>query len=229
MRLDYAEQPRPEGLAQAFLIGREFLGGQPGLPRPRRQHLLRPRPVRDAAARGARSTRGARDLRLLGARPRALRRGRVRPRRAGHQPRGEADRQPRSHYAVPGPLLLRTRRRASVAARSRPARAASWRSPTSTGVYLERGELAVEMLGRGVAWLDTGTHRSLLEASSFIAGDRGAAGAQGGVPGGDRLAQRLDRPRRAAAREAADGWARSQLRRPTCATCSRRRSRREAD
>ena len=87
--LSYAVQPRPEGLAQAFLIGRDFIGGEPcclilgdniffghGLP-----ELLQ----RAAPRRPRRH-----DLRLPGERPRALRRGRIRRRRPGHQPGGEA-------------------------------------------------------------------------------------------------------------------------------------------
>ena len=49
------------------------------------------------------------------------------------------------------------------------ARAASWRSPTSTPRYLDQGQLNVQIMGRGYAWLDTGTHDSLLEAGQFIA------------------------------------------------------------
>ena len=75
---------------------------------------------------------------------------------------------PRSNWAVPGLYFYdgRVVGRRRVAARRRPA--ASWRSPTSTARYLERGELTVEKLGRGIAWLDTGTHESLLQAANFI-------------------------------------------------------------
>ena len=65
-------------------------------------------------------------------------------------------------------LYFYDEQRAEFAARSSPRRAANWRSPTSTALYLERGELAVEKMGRGFAWLDTGTPDSLLEAAEFV-------------------------------------------------------------
>ena len=75
---------------------------------------------------------------------------------------------PKSRYAVTG-LYFYDNRVIDVAADARRRRrAASSRSPTSTGAYLEWGELACEVMGRGMAWLDTGTHESLLEASQYI-------------------------------------------------------------
>ena len=84
------------------------------------------------------------------------------------EPRGEAGASRKSSYAVTGLYFYDNQRaRHRRGARSR-RRAASSRSPTSTATYLERGELHVEQLARGIAWLDTGTHEALLQASNFI-------------------------------------------------------------
>ena len=89
LSISYAAQPSPDGLAQAFLIGREFVGSERRGPRPRRQHLLRARLSRAAEAAAARRD-GGDGLRLPRARPGAVRRRGVRGRRARGQPRGEA-------------------------------------------------------------------------------------------------------------------------------------------
>ena len=127
-RLRAAAEPRR---ARAGAPDRARLPGRRAVvPRAGRQHLPRPRPHRRAARR--QRARARRDrVRLLGARPRALRRGRVRRRRARDRPRGEAgaaEVELRRHR----PLLLRRQRARTTPPRSRPRRAASSRSPTST-------------------------------------------------------------------------------------------------
>ena len=112
--------------------------------------------------------RGRDGVRLSGRRSRALRRRRVR-RPADACSRSRRSRaQPKSRYAVTG-LYFYDNRVVDIAARpASPRRAASSRSPTSTAPISAAGELACEVMGRGMAWLDTGTHESLLEAAQYI-------------------------------------------------------------
>jgi glucose-1-phosphate thymidylyltransferase len=166
MKIEYAEQPRPEGLPQAFLIGREFLAGGPAClilgdnlfygegftPRLRRLAKLArgaaifAYPVRDPERYGV--------IELDAATGRAL-------------TLEEKPRQPRSHYALPG-LYFFDGRVCDFAATLKPGARGELEITDLLRLYLERGELTVEKLGRGFAWLDTGTHRSLIEAANYI-------------------------------------------------------------
>jgi glucose-1-phosphate thymidylyltransferase len=166
MKIEYAAQPSPDGLAQAFLIGREFLGRQPELPGAGRQHLLRagPDPV---AAQGERAG-GRRDrVRLLGARSGALRGGRIRRLGQGGRPRGKAgatEVQLRGHR----PVFLRWPRQRFRGGPGKPSPRGELEITDLNRCYLDDGSLQLEKMGRGYAWLDTGTHESLVEASTFI-------------------------------------------------------------
>ena len=167
MHLEYKVQPSPDGLAAGVPPGRRVRGGPAVGARPRRQHLLRPRAPAHPPGR-RRAARRRDRLRLRGQRPGALRRRRVRREAPGREHRGEARAAEvalRGHRAL---LLRRGGRREGARRCGRP-RAASWRSPISTALYLEDGKLSVEIMGRGYAWLDTGTHESLIEAGQFIA------------------------------------------------------------
>ncbi len=165
LRLDYAAQPRPEGLAQAFLIGREFVGRE-AVALALGDNIFYgdrlPEVLRRAAARSAGATVFAyrvRDPQRYGvvefdAEKRAI----------GLE---EKPREPRSPYAVTG-LYFYDNRVLDVAAALRPSPRGELEITDVNRRYLEWSELHVEILGRGMAWLDTGTHESLLQASTFI-------------------------------------------------------------
>ena len=165
LRIAYAEQPRPEGLAQAFLIGRDFIGDAPvalalgdnifyghGLP----EYLQR------AAARDKGATVFAywvRDPERYG-----VVEFDAAGRAAGLE---EKPARPRSPWAVTG-LYFYDARVVDVAAGLRPSARGELEITDVNRAYLADGALNVEKLGRGIAWLDTGTHEALLAASTFI-------------------------------------------------------------
>lgn len=165
LSFSYAEQPVPRGLADAFLIKPEFIDHQPvslilgdniffgtGLPEKLRN--------------AAKLTQGA----LIFAYP-------VRdPERYGvveFNTKGQAlsieekPSVPRSQYAVPG-LYFYDHQVCELAASLRPSKRGELEITDLNQTYLERGQLRVEIMGRGVAWLDAGTHESLLQAANFV-------------------------------------------------------------
>ena len=166
MSITYAEQPRPEGLAQAFLIGRNFLAGGPACLilgdnlfygtgfTPVLQRLAK---MKSGAVVFAYSVRD--------------------PERFGvvefDETTGKAismeekPRRPKTNFAVPG-LYFYDARVCEFAAGLMPGVRGELEITDLNRIYLERGELQVEKLGRGFAWLDTGTNRSLIEASNYI-------------------------------------------------------------
>jgi len=166
VEMSYAVQPRPEGLAQAFHIGREFVAGGPAC-------LV----LGDNLFNGDRLSE---QLREAAARPEGAtvfgywvrdpeRYGVVEFDPAGRAVSIEEKPQhPRSHYAVVG-LYFYDSRITEIAAGIRPSPRGEFEITDVNRVYLEAGLLRVEKLGRGTAWLDTGTHDSLLEASNYVA------------------------------------------------------------
>ncbi|MBN2386937.1 MAG: glucose-1-phosphate thymidylyltransferase RfbA [Anaerolineales bacterium] len=165
VRFEYAEQAEPRGLADAFLIGRDFIGDQPsclvlgdniffgtGLwdhlreaAQLRTGALIFAYPVRDPSSYGV--VEFDQDWKAV---------------RLEEKPK-----RPRSKYAVPGlyfydPLVV------EYAAKLKPSARGELEITDVNRIYLERGELRVLPLGRGVAWLDAGTHETLLQASTFV-------------------------------------------------------------
>ena len=166
VNLEYAVQPSPDGLAQAFLIGEKFLDGAPS-----------------ALVLGDNIYHGHELHRLL--------------QRAGERTEGstvfayhvqdperygvaefdangkvlsleEKPTQPKSHYAVTG-LYFYDERVVELAKQVKPSPRGELEITDLNAMYLAQGKLNVELMGRGYAWLDTGTHDSLLEAGQFIA------------------------------------------------------------
>jgi len=165
VRIDYAVQPKPEGLAQAFLIGAEFLAGGPAVlvlgDNIFYGHDLAHR-FQAAAARQVGATVFAYPV----ADPERY--GVVEFDRTGRAVSiEEKPPQPRSRYAVTG-LYFYPADVVDVAREIRPSARGELEITDVNRIYLQRGELAVELLGRGDAWLDTGTHDSLIEAGQFI-------------------------------------------------------------
>lgn len=165
LSFSYAEQPRPEGIAQAFIIGRQFIGGDRvclvlgdnlfyghGLAEILQQAarleeggLVFGYPVKDPERYGVVAfDREGRALSIE-----------------------EKPRQPKSRYAVPG-LYFYDNDVTGIAAGMKPSARGELEITDVNLEYLRRGGLRVQLLGRGIAWLDTGTHESLQQASSYV-------------------------------------------------------------
>jgi glucose-1-phosphate thymidylyltransferase len=165
LKFSYAEQPEPRGLADAFLVGREFIAGEPvclilgdniffghGLPAQLRNSaqlkegaLIFAYPVRDPERYGVVEF-DAHGLALS---------------------IEEKPIKPRSHYAVPG-MYFYDSQVSKLAASLEPSARGEIEITDLNNIYLARGQLHVEVLGRGVAWLDAGTHEALLQAGNFV-------------------------------------------------------------
>ncbi|SFX89304.1 glucose-1-phosphate thymidylyltransferase RfbA [Janthinobacterium sp. TB1-E2] len=166
IKLSYAVQPTPDGLAQAFIIGKEFVGDAPSAlilgDNIYYGHDFETQ-LREASARTSGSTVFAYHVHD--------------PERYGvvdfdAQRRAisieEKPLKPKSNYAVTG-LYFYDSQVCDIAAGIAPSARGELEITDVNRTYLERGQLNVELMGRGMAWLDTGTHESLLEAGQFIA------------------------------------------------------------
>ena len=164
MDIRYTEQPSPDGLAQAFILGREFLGGAPSALVLGDNIFYGHDIVRPLAAANARQ-----DATIFAYHVSHPERYGViafdgdRPVSIEEKPA-----LPKSNYAVTG-LYFYDEHACDLAAELRPSARGELEITDLNRRYLELGRLNVEILRRGYAWLDTGTHDSLLEAASFIA------------------------------------------------------------
>jgi glucose-1-phosphate thymidylyltransferase len=165
LRISYATQPRPEGIAQAFLIGRDFIGHDP-VALALGDNLFYGHGLPESLRRAAERTEGATIFAYWVRDPERY--GVVEFDGAGRAVSiEEKPARPRSSWAVTG-LYFYDAGVVDVAAALRPSARAELEITDVNAAYLRQGRLHVEKLGRGVAWLDTGTHEALLQASTFI-------------------------------------------------------------
>lgn len=166
IRLSYAIQPTPDGLAQAFIIGRDFLDGAPSA-LILGDNIFYGSNFEQSLLKASASTSGATVFAYHV----------TDPERYGvveFDARGqvlsleEKPTQPKSNYAVTG-LYFYNADVVDIAAAVRPSARGELEITDVNRAYLARGNLNVEVMGRGMAWLDTGTHESLLDAAQFIA------------------------------------------------------------
>ncbi len=165
MKFEYAEQPKPEGLAQAFLIGAEFLEGAPAC-LILGDNLFYGHDFPDILVEAGARMDGATVFGYHVADPQAY--GVVEFDTNGRViSLEEKPKQPKSSYAVPG-IYFFDGRVVEFAKTLKPSGRCELEITDLNRLYLEEGRLFVELLGRGTAWLDTGTHDSLLAAADFV-------------------------------------------------------------
>jgi glucose-1-phosphate thymidylyltransferase len=165
LNITYAEQPRPEGLAQAFIIGREFIGND-SVALVLGDNIFFGQGFAGIVQRCSRLTEGGI---IFGYLVRAPERYGVVEFNKEQRVIGieEKPKHPKSRYAVPG-LYFYDNSVLDIAASIKPSPRGELEITDINTSYLEQGNLKVELLGRGFCWLDTGTHESLQQASSYV-------------------------------------------------------------
>lgn len=165
LSFSYAEQPRPEGLAQAFLIGKQFIGDDPvclilG------DNIFYGHNLSDILKRAVKLKKGGLIFGYLVRDPERY--GVVEFDQTGKVICiEEKPKNPKSNYAVPG-LYIYDNDVVSIAANLKPSARGELEITDVNLEYLHRGDLKVELLGRGFAWLDTGTHEALQQAAGYV-------------------------------------------------------------
>jgi glucose-1-phosphate thymidylyltransferase len=165
IRLHYKVQPKPEGIAQAFLVGEEFVGGS-ACALVLGDNIFYGHDLAKDLRKAAATTRGARVFAYPVHDPERY--GVVEFDGSGRALSiEEKPRQPKSRYAVTG-LYFYDDQVVKIAKSLKPSARGELEITDVNKVYLERGQLEVVVMGRGMAWLDTGTHESLMDASLYI-------------------------------------------------------------
>ena len=165
LKLDYAEQPSPEGLAQAFIIGADFVAGSPSA-LILGDNLFYGHDLAKAFSAANARARGATIFGYHVANPSAY--GVVEFANDGRVlSLEEKPQKPRSNFAIPG-VYFYDSEVVAYARRLKPSMRGELEITDLNRLYLEAGNLHAELLGRGTEWLDTGTHESLLEAAEFV-------------------------------------------------------------
>lgn len=165
INLQYAVQPSPDGLAQAFVIGREFINGDPSA-MVLGDNLFFGHDLVAGLARATQQKAGATIFAYAVKDPERY--GVVEFDASGRViSLEEKPKAPKSRYAVTG-LYFYDNRVCDIASSLNPSARGEYEITDLNRKYLDLGDLTVELLGRGFAWLDTGTHESLLDASQFI-------------------------------------------------------------
>jgi len=186
LNLQYAEQPKPEGLAQAFIIGRDFVGDDSAA-LVLGDNIFYGQGFRKVLDKVSAETVGATIFGYQVTDPQRY--GIVEFDNAGRVLSiEEKPKQPRSSFAVPG-LYFYDNRVLEIAANLKPSPRGELEITDVNRAYLESGELQVELFSRGFAWLDTGTRDSLLDAGNFVAAIEKRQGLKIGCP--EEIAYRM--------------------------------------